>query len=83
MVLSIPVWEWCVSLTFGFKCFNVVIFRVIEDELRELPLEDIPPITPYLAVQVKSEQEQKVVTQLGKMIRIIGDRVKEDKEFQE
>lgn len=45
--------------------------------------ENVPPLTPYLAVQVKSEQEQKVVTQLGKMIRIIGDRVKDDKEFQE
>lgn len=62
---------------------SVLIFRVIEEELREVPLEDVPPLTPYLAVQVKSEQEQKIVTQLGKMIRIIGDRVKDDKEFQE
>lgn len=46
-------------------------------------MEDVPPLTPYLPVQVKSEQEQKIVTQLGKMIRIIGDRVKDDKEFQE
>lgn len=65
-------------------CFHVLlIFRVIEEELRELPLEDVPPITPYLAVQVKSEQEQKLVTQLAKMIQIVGDRVQEDKEFQE
>lgn len=65
-------------------CFYVLlIFRVIEEELRELPLGDVPPITPYLAVQVKSEQEQKLVTQLAKMIQIVGDRVQEDKEFQE
>lgn len=56
--------------------------RVIEEELKDVPSEDIPPLTP-LAVEVKSSQEQKIVTQLGKMIRIIGDRVKEDKEFQE
>lgn len=71
------------SVWLGTECFNVLIFRVIEEELRELPLENVPPITPYLAVQVKSEQEQKLVTQLGKMIRIIGDRVKDDQEFQE
>lgn len=71
------------SLIPNLSVLNVLIFRVIEEELRELPLEDVPPITPYLAVQVKSDQEQKLVTQLGKMIRIIGDRVKEDKEFQE
>lgn len=46
-------------------------------------MEDVPPITPYLAVQVKSEHEQKMVTQLARMIRIVGDRVEEDKEFQE
>lgn len=47
-----------------------------------MPSEDVPPLTP-LAVEVKTPQEQKMVTQLGKMIRIIGDRVKDDKEFQE
>lgn len=64
-------------------CFHVLISRVIGEELRELPFEDVPPITPYLPVQVKSEQDQKMVTQLAKMIRIVGDRVKDDKEFQE
>lgn len=62
---------------------SVRVFRVIEEELKEVSSEDVPPLTPCIAVQVKSEQEQKVVTQLGKMIRIIGDRVKEDKDFQE
>lgn len=56
--------------------------RVIEEELKDVPSEDLPPLTP-LALEVKTEQEKKMVTQLGKMIRIIGDRVKDDKEFQE
>ena len=56
--------------------------RVIEEELKEMPSEDVPSLMP-LAVGVRTEQEQKMVTQLGIMIRIIGDRVREDKEFQE
>ncbi|XP_019714207.1 apoptosis regulator BAX-like isoform X1 [Hippocampus comes] len=61
---------------------EALIKEVIEEELKDVPSEDIPPLTP-LAVEVRSSQEQKIVTQLGKMIRIIGDRVKEDKEFQD
>lgn len=56
--------------------------RVIEGELKDVPSEDLPPLTP-LALGVKTEQEKKMVTQLGKMIRIIGDRVRDDREFQE
>lgn len=56
--------------------------RVIEEELKDASSEDVPPLTP-LAGEVKTEQEQKIVTQLGIMIRIIGDRVRDDKEFQE
>lgn len=64
--------------------FNVLfIVRVIEEELRVLPSEDVPPMTPYLDVQVQSEQEQKMVTQLAKMIKIVGDQVKNHQEFQE
>lgn len=66
----------------GDRVLMFFIFRVIEEELKELPSGNVP-ITPLPNVQVKSEQEQKLVTQLGKMIRIIGDRVKDDKEFQE
>ncbi|XP_077414069.1 apoptosis regulator BAX-like [Vanacampus margaritifer] len=61
---------------------EALIKEVIEEELKDVPSDDIPPLTP-LAVEVKSAQEQKIVTQLGKMIRIIGDRVKDDKEFQD
>ena len=63
-------------------CVSGWVCRVIQEELKEVPSDDVPPLTP-LAVEVKTEQEQKMVTQLGKMIRIIGDRVRDDKEFQE
>ncbi|XP_054463270.1 apoptosis regulator BAX-like [Anoplopoma fimbria] len=61
---------------------EALIKEVIEEELRDASSEDVPPLTP-LAVEVKTEQEQKIVTQLGKMIRVIGDRVRDDKEFQD
>ncbi|XP_061604927.1 apoptosis regulator BAX-like isoform X1 [Phyllopteryx taeniolatus] len=61
---------------------EALIKEVIEEELRTVPSDDIPPLTP-LAVKVNTSEEQKIVTQLGKMIRIIGDRVKDDKEFQD
>uniref|UniRef100_A0A3Q2WRH9 Bcl-2 Bcl-2 homology region 1-3 domain-containing protein n=1 Tax=Haplochromis burtoni TaxID=8153 RepID=A0A3Q2WRH9_HAPBU len=48
--------------------------RVIEEELKDVPSEDVPPLTP-LAVEGKTEQEEKLVKQLSKMIRIVGDRV--------
>ncbi|XP_070837449.1 apoptosis regulator BAX-like [Chaetodon trifascialis] len=61
---------------------EALIKEVIKEELRDVPSQDFPPLTP-LVVDVKTVQEQKMVTQLGKMIRIIGDRVKDDKEFQD
>ncbi|KAM7372547.1 hypothetical protein PAMP_009705 [Pampus punctatissimus] len=61
---------------------EALIKEVIEEELKDVPSEDIPPLTP-LTVEVRTEQEQKIVTQLSKMIRIIGDRVGEDREFQD
>ncbi|XP_030263665.1 apoptosis regulator BAX-like isoform X2 [Sparus aurata] len=61
---------------------EALIKEVIQEELRDVTSEDVPPLTP-LAVELKTVQEQKMVTQLGIMIRIIGDRVKEDKEFQD
>uniref|UniRef100_A0A3P8RMN0 Bcl-2 Bcl-2 homology region 1-3 domain-containing protein n=1 Tax=Amphiprion percula TaxID=161767 RepID=A0A3P8RMN0_AMPPE len=61
---------------------TALIKQVIEEELKDVPSEDVPPLTP-LAVQLKTEQEEKVVNQLGIMIRIVGDKVKDDKEFQD
>uniref|UniRef100_A0A3B4EXZ1 Bcl-2 Bcl-2 homology region 1-3 domain-containing protein n=1 Tax=Pundamilia nyererei TaxID=303518 RepID=A0A3B4EXZ1_9CICH len=56
--------------------------RVIEEELKDVPSEDVPPLTP-LTVEGKTEQEEKLVKQLSKMIRIVGDRVQHDQEFQD
>lgn len=61
---------------------EALIKEVIEEELKEVPADDIPPLTP-LANQVQSVQEQKVVMQLAKMIRIIGDKVQDDQDFQD
>lgn len=61
---------------------EALIKEVIEEELKDVPSEDMPSLT-QLAVPVRTEQEQKIVTQLSKMIRIIGDRVQDDKEFQD
>lgn len=61
---------------------EALIKEVIQEELRDVPSENIPPLTP-LAVEGQTLQERKVVTQLGIMIRIIGDRVEGDKEFQD
>lgn len=61
---------------------EALIKEVIQEELRDVSSENVPPLTP-LAVEVQTVQERKMVTQLGKMIRVIGDRVKDDKEFQD
>ncbi|XP_022620630.1 apoptosis regulator BAX-like [Seriola dumerili] len=61
---------------------EALIKEVIEEELKDVPSEDVPPLTP-LAVKVQTEQEQKVVSQLSKMVRIIGDRVQGDMELQD
>uniref|UniRef100_A0A3Q3JFK6 Bcl-2 Bcl-2 homology region 1-3 domain-containing protein n=1 Tax=Monopterus albus TaxID=43700 RepID=A0A3Q3JFK6_MONAL len=57
-----------------------LIREVIEEELKDMPTADVPPLTPVVKTEIKNEQEQKMVTQLGKMIRIIGDRVRDDKD---
>ncbi|XP_056143722.1 apoptosis regulator BAX-like [Lampris incognitus] len=61
---------------------EALIKEVIEEELKEVPSEEVPAFTP-LTKEVKTEQEKKIVVQLGAMIRIIGDRVKDDREFQD
>ncbi|KAM9393753.1 apoptosis regulator BAX-like [Pholidichthys leucotaenia] len=59
---------------------EALIKEVIEGELNDMPSENVLPLTP---LAVKSEQEKMIVVQLSKMIRIIGDRVQDDKEFQD
>ncbi|XP_067334191.1 apoptosis regulator BAX-like isoform X2 [Channa argus] len=60
---------------------EALIKEVIEEELKDMP--DNFQLPTSLAVDVKSEQEKKVVTQLAKMIRIVGDKVQDDRAFQD
>ncbi|XP_033969635.1 apoptosis regulator BAX-like isoform X2 [Trematomus bernacchii] len=61
---------------------EALIKEVIEEELKDVPSEEVPPFSP-LAARVESEQEQKLVTQLAKMVCIIGDRVAGDQELRD
>ncbi|KAK2832797.1 hypothetical protein Q5P01_016686 [Channa striata] len=61
---------------------EALIKEVIDEELRDMPTGSTPPLTP-LAVEVRNEQEKKMVTQLAKMIRIVGDKVHDDRAFQD
>lgn len=61
---------------------EALIKEVIQEELKDVPAEDVPPLTP-LAVEVSTVQEQKIVTQVAQLIRIVGDKVKDDTEFQD
>ncbi|XP_078124808.1 uncharacterized protein LOC144529549 isoform X3 [Sander vitreus] len=54
---------------------------VIEEELKDVPSEDFPPLTPL--ADLKTDQEQKMVTQLAKMICIVGDKLQGDQEFKD
>ncbi|XP_026216763.1 apoptosis regulator BAX-like [Anabas testudineus] len=60
---------------------EALIREVIEDQLKDIPSEDVPPLTPL--VKVKNDQEQKVVAQLAAMVRIVGDRMHTDRAFQD
>lgn len=54
--------------------------RVIQEELRDVDSVEVPPLTP---MRVTTDQDRKVVTQLARLINIIGDRVKDDAELRE
>ncbi|KAI3360339.1 hypothetical protein L3Q82_014650 [Scortum barcoo] len=62
---------------------EALIKEVIKEELKDVSSDNVQALTPLVEEGKTEVQEQKVVTQLGKMIRIIGDRVKDDKEFQD
>ncbi|TDH03450.1 hypothetical protein EPR50_G00164230 [Perca flavescens] len=59
---------------------EALIKEVIEEELKEVPSEDFPPLTPQADLK---DQEQKLVIQLAKMICIIGDKVQGDQELKD
>ncbi|CAL1611715.1 unnamed protein product [Knipowitschia caucasica] len=59
---------------------EAVIKEVFEGELKDVPSEDFPPLTP-LTSELHSAQEQKIVTELAKMIRIVGDSVRDNRQL--
>ncbi|CAL1607088.1 unnamed protein product [Knipowitschia caucasica] len=59
---------------------EAVIKEVFEEELKDVPSEDFPPLTP-LTSELHSAQEQKIVTELAKMIRIVGDSVRDNRQL--
>ncbi|KAK5884288.1 hypothetical protein CesoFtcFv8_018125 [Champsocephalus esox] len=61
---------------------EALIKEVIEEELKDMPPGEVPPLTP-LAAGVENEQEQRLVTQLANMVCIIGDRVAGDQELRD
>ncbi|XP_060949230.1 apoptosis regulator BAX-like [Limanda limanda] len=64
------------------KIAEALIREVIEEELKHIPSEDVPSLT-LPAVELKNEQEEKFVDQLGTLVRKIGDKIKDDVEIQD
>ncbi|XP_034455788.1 apoptosis regulator BAX-like [Hippoglossus hippoglossus] len=61
---------------------EALIREVIEEELKHIPSEDVPSFT-LPAVELKNEQEDKCLDQLGTLVRKIGDKLKDDVEIQD
>ncbi|XP_075888317.1 apoptosis regulator BAX-like isoform X1 [Nelusetta ayraudi] len=59
---------------------EAAIQNVIQGELQDAAPAEVLPLTP---LGVMTEQDRKTATQLGNMIRIVGDGVKGHKEFQD
>ncbi|XP_060949387.1 apoptosis regulator BAX-like [Limanda limanda] len=63
------------------KIAEALIREVIEEELKHIPSEDVPSLT-LPAVELKNEQEEKFVDQLGTLVCKIGEKLKDDVEIQ-
>ncbi|XP_035033683.2 apoptosis regulator BAX-like [Hippoglossus stenolepis] len=61
---------------------EALIKKVIEEELKDIPLEDDPFLT-LDAVEVKNEQEEERVKEVSALVRKVGDKLKDDKEIQD
>ncbi|KAM4634436.1 apoptosis regulator BAX-like [Polymixia lowei] len=59
-----------------------LIKEVFQEELKEVSLEQVPPFAPVIN-EVQNEDERKILKQLGIMVRIVGDAVKQDQAFQD
>ncbi|CAL9703745.1 unnamed protein product [Knipowitschia caucasica] len=70
----------CDDDLFDERIGEAVIRAVFEEELKDVPSEDVPPLTP-LTSELHSAQEQKIVTELAKMIRIVGDGIGDNRQL--
>lgn len=61
---------------------EALIKEVIQEQLKEVSSEEVPSLS-LQAPEVQNEQEEKMVTQLGAMIRLIGDRLKDERDLQD
>lgn len=56
---------------------------MFQEQLKEVSLEEAVPFSLSETPEVQNEEEQKIVVQLATMVRIIGDKVKDDQELKE
>ncbi|XP_067089189.1 BCL2 associated X, apoptosis regulator b isoform X2 [Osmerus mordax] len=62
---------------------EAVIKEVFQEQLKEVSLEEAVPLSLSETPEVKNEEEQKMVVQLATMVRIIGDKVKDDQQLKD
>ena len=56
---------------------------MFQEQLKEVSLEEAVPFSLSETPEVQNEEEQKIFVQLATMVRIIGDKVKDDQELKE
>lgn len=59
---------------------ETLIMEVIEGELKKVPSEDVPSLSP-LVHPVQSQQEKVIVDHLAKLTILIGDKLRDDVEL--
>ncbi|XP_034463027.1 apoptosis regulator BAX-like isoform X4 [Hippoglossus hippoglossus] len=64
------------------KITEALIKKVIQEELKDIPLEDDPFLTPD-AVEVKNEQKEELEREVSAVVHKVVDKVKDDEEIQD
>ena len=72
----------CGGKGFDERITEALIKKVVEEQLKAIPLEDVPSLTPD-AVVVQNEQEIEIVTEVSTVFQTIAVKVKNDPEIQE
>lgn len=62
---------------------RALIKEVIQEELNESHSENMPPLTTGVRMEVDTVHERKIVDQLTRLVRIIGDQVKDNQELKD